>query len=165
MPGIDLHTHTVYSDGTLTPLELIALARDRGVAVIGLTDHDTTDGLDEATTAGSELGVEVVPGVEFSTVRDEEGMHVLCYYVDLTDPELLAELRRLQEDRSLLRYIGRYVFLCGRESCRLSREGDTSGSSVVPGSVVRWRRRYPDSSSIRDSWSGDLRFHRLYLSN
>jgi len=99
MPGIDLHTHTVYSDGTLTPLELIALARDRGMAVIGLTDHDTTDGLDEATTAGSELGVEVVPGVEFSTVRDEEGMHILCYYVDLTDPELLAELRRLQEDR------------------------------------------------------------------
>ena len=99
MPGIDLHTHTVYSDGTLTPTELVWLARDRGLDTVALTDHDTTNGLVEATAAGSEAGVEVVPGVELSTVRDGEGVHVLCYLIDLAHPEFLAELQRLRDDR------------------------------------------------------------------
>jgi hypothetical protein len=99
MPGIDLHTHTVYSDGTLTPRELLELARDRGLDVVAVTDHDTTDGLMEAAEAGAELGIEVVPGVEFSTVREGDGVHVLCYCMDPTHPELVAELRRLREDR------------------------------------------------------------------
>ena len=51
MPGSDLHTHTVYSDGTFTPAELMALAAQRGLDVVALTDHDTTDGLPEAETA------------------------------------------------------------------------------------------------------------------
>ena len=59
MPGIDLHTHTVYSDGTFTPTELIALARDRGLDGVAVTDHDTTNGLVEAGAAGAEAGVEV----------------------------------------------------------------------------------------------------------
>ena len=99
MPGIDLHTHTVYSDGTFTPAELIALARDRGLDIVAVTDHDTTNGLMEATAAGAEAGVEVVPGVELSTVRDGEGVHLLCYFMDLAHPELMAELQRLRDDR------------------------------------------------------------------
>jgi len=97
--GIDLHTHTVYSDGTFTPAQLIALAGERDVATLALTDHDTTDGLQEAMTAGAEKGVEVVPGVEFSTVHSGEGVHILCYFMDPADPGLVAELRRLREDR------------------------------------------------------------------
>ena len=99
MPGIDLHTHTVYSDGTFTPTELIALARDRGLDRVAVTDHDTTNGIVEAGAAGAEAGVEVVPGVELSTVRDGEGVHVLCYYMDLAHPEFMAELQRLRDDR------------------------------------------------------------------
>jgi predicted metal-dependent phosphoesterase TrpH len=99
MPGIDLHTHTVYSDGTFTPHELLELARDRGLDVVALTDHDTTDGLADASSAGDEMGVEVIPGVEFSTVRERDGVHILCYLMDPTHPELIAELRRLREDR------------------------------------------------------------------
>jgi predicted metal-dependent phosphoesterase TrpH len=99
MSGIDLHTHTVYSDGTFTPAELIALARDRGLDTVALTDHDTTTGLMEAAAAGGEANVEVVPGVELSTVRDGEGVHVLCYLMDLANPEFLAELQRLRDDR------------------------------------------------------------------
>jgi 3',5'-nucleoside bisphosphate phosphatase len=99
MAGIDLHTHTNYSDGTFEPRESIELARERGLETIAVTDHDTTRGLAEAFAAGAELGVEVVPGVEFSTIYNGEGVHVLCYYMDADHPDLAAELQRLQDDR------------------------------------------------------------------
>jgi predicted metal-dependent phosphoesterase TrpH len=99
MPGIDLHVHTTYSDGTLTPPEAVHLARERGLDILAITDHDTIDGLSEAFVAGAEAGVQVVPGVEFSTVRDGEGVHVLAYFMDLDAPVFVAELRRLREDR------------------------------------------------------------------
>jgi predicted metal-dependent phosphoesterase TrpH len=99
VPGIDLHTHTVYSDGTFSPRELLELARHRALDVVAVTDHDTTDGLAEAFASGEEMGVEVIPGVEFSTVREGDGVHTLCYLMDPLHPELVAELRRLREDR------------------------------------------------------------------
>jgi 3',5'-nucleoside bisphosphate phosphatase len=97
--GIDLHTHSLYSDGTFTPRELLELARERGLGTVALTDHDTTNGLAEAAAAGEESGVEVVPGVEFSTVYNGEGVHILCYFMDPAYPDLMTELRRLQDDR------------------------------------------------------------------
>ena len=66
---------------------------------MAVTDHDTTNGLVEARAAGAEAGVEVVPGVELSTVRGGEGVHVLCYLMDLGHTEFLAELQRLRDDR------------------------------------------------------------------
>jgi predicted metal-dependent phosphoesterase TrpH len=99
MTRIDLHSHTNYSDGTFTPGEAVSLARERGLDVLAVTDHDTIGGLGEAFEAGADLGVEVVPGVELSTVYEGEGVHILCYYMDVEDPELRAELRRLQDDR------------------------------------------------------------------
>ena len=59
---IDLHAHTTYSDGTLSPRELVELAAEIGLSAVAVTDHDSIDGLDEALAAGAELGVEVVPG-------------------------------------------------------------------------------------------------------
>jgi predicted metal-dependent phosphoesterase TrpH len=99
MGGTDLHTHSLYSDGTFSPRELLTLARERGLDAVALTDHDTTSGLAEAAAAGGELGIEVVPGVEFSTIYGGEGVHVLCYYMDPHDPDLAAELQRLRDDR------------------------------------------------------------------
>jgi predicted metal-dependent phosphoesterase TrpH len=96
---IDLHTHSIHSDGTFTPRELLALARSRGLATVALTDHDTTAGLEEAVTVAAELDLELVPGVEFSTVRSGQGVHILCYFMDPGQPEFAAELRRLQDDR------------------------------------------------------------------
>jgi predicted metal-dependent phosphoesterase TrpH len=97
--GIDLHTHTLHSDGTFSPRQLVELARERGLDVLAVTDHDTTGGLAEAFLAGADLGVEIVPGVELSTVREGHGIHVLSYYVDEDNPDLAAELQRLREDR------------------------------------------------------------------
>ncbi len=100
MPGIDLHTHSVYSDGTFTPTELLRVAGDRGLDVIALTDHDTMNGLDEASDAAAELDVELVPGIELSTVYEGKGVHILCYYPDPDDAALRRELDRLRDERS-----------------------------------------------------------------
>lgn len=99
MSGIDLHVHTLYSDGTFTPREALDLARERALDVLAITDHDTIDGLAEAFEAGAELAIQVVPGVEFSTIHDGEGLHLLAYYMDLEDRAFQEELQRLREDR------------------------------------------------------------------
>ena len=79
MPGIDLHVHTRYSDGTFTPEEALSLAGELGLDVLAITDHDTTAGLAEAADAGASRGIRVVPGVEFSTVRNGEGVRTKPY--------------------------------------------------------------------------------------
>jgi 3',5'-nucleoside bisphosphate phosphatase len=99
MTRIDLHTHSTHSDGTLAPAEVIRLGAERDLDVVALTDHDTTDGLPEALATGLEVGVEVVPGVEFSAEYLGTSVHILCYWMDADDPALQLELRRLREDR------------------------------------------------------------------
>lgn len=99
MPGIDLHTHSNRSDGTFEPAEVIRRAAGLGLEVVALTDHDTTGGLEEAEATGDQMGVEVVPGVEFSAEYDGTSVHVLCYWPDVDDAELQTELQRLRDDR------------------------------------------------------------------
>jgi predicted metal-dependent phosphoesterase TrpH len=96
---IDLHTHSSVSDGTDTPAELVAKARGVGLDVVGLTDHDTFDGLDEAVAAGKRLGVEVVRGMELSCSRRGNSVHVLAYGADPADSELAAEMARVRDGR------------------------------------------------------------------
>ena len=78
MPRIDLYAHSNRSDGTFAPAEVVRLASERDLDVVALTDHDTTDGLDEALVTGAELGVEVVPGIE-PAEHEATSVHVLCY--------------------------------------------------------------------------------------
>jgi predicted metal-dependent phosphoesterase TrpH len=96
---IDLHAHTIYSDGTFTPTESVRLALERGLTVLSISDHDSTEGLAEAFRAADGTGLEIVPGVEFSTVLEGHGIHVLAYWMDLQDGPFQAELRRLRDDR------------------------------------------------------------------
>jgi predicted metal-dependent phosphoesterase TrpH len=99
MPRIDLHTHSDESDGTFTPSEVVRRAAELGLDVVALTDHDTTSGLGEATEAAREVGVELVPGVEFSAEHQATSVHVLCYWMDVSNEELQTELQRLRDDR------------------------------------------------------------------
>jgi predicted metal-dependent phosphoesterase TrpH len=99
MPRIDLHAHSDRSDGTFAPAEVVRLASERGLDVVALTDHDTTDGLDEALAAGTELGVEVVPGIELSAEYEATSVHVLSYWMDPSSADLHAELARLRDER------------------------------------------------------------------
>ncbi|MDA8233472.1 MAG: PHP domain-containing protein [Clostridia bacterium] len=97
---IDLHVHTTASDGTLTPGELVALAREKGLRAVAITDHDTVDGVGEALEAGSRLGIEVIPGVEISVDHKGGEMHILGYYFNPQSPYLLEQLNLLQEYRN-----------------------------------------------------------------
>ena len=98
MDLVDLHTHTVFSDGTFTPTETVELAVERGLIALSISDHDSTEGLTEAFEAADGTDLELVPGVEFSTVRDGHGMHVLAYWAE-GDVEFQEELARLRDDR------------------------------------------------------------------
>ncbi|MEK3730993.1 MULTISPECIES: PHP domain-containing protein [unclassified Paenibacillus] len=95
----DLHTHTRASDGMNTPEENVRLARERGLAALAITDHDTVAGIEEALLAGERDGLTVVPGVEISTMAGGQDIHVLGYYVDHRDETLLARLSELRQTR------------------------------------------------------------------
>jgi 3',5'-nucleoside bisphosphate phosphatase len=96
---IDLHTHSSVSDGTDTPSELVGKARAVGLDVVGLTDHDTFDGLDEAVAEGVRRGVHVVRGMELSCSRRGSSVHVLAYGTDPANPGLAAEMARVRDGR------------------------------------------------------------------
>lgn len=97
---VDLHSHTTASDGSLTPTQLVALARTAGVGVLGITDHDTIDGLAEAEAAAAGTELSVVPGVEFSAEHSPGTMHLLGYFIDRESSELLGSLEGLRGDRN-----------------------------------------------------------------
>jgi 3',5'-nucleoside bisphosphate phosphatase len=99
MNQIDLHTHTTASDGVLSPAQLIARAAHLGLKVLAITDHDTTDGVTEAAQAAQAAGIELIPGVEINTDVPGNEVHVLGYYVDVTQQSFVDELARLREGR------------------------------------------------------------------
>lgn len=84
---IELHTHTTYSDGILTPQKLVERATNAGVKALAITDHDTLHGWDEAIAAAIPYDLEIIPGVELSTVHNGRSLHILGYY---PQKELLA---------------------------------------------------------------------------
>ena len=94
----DLHTHSTASDGQYSPSELVARAKARGIDALALTDHDTTDGIAEATAVGEQLGVRVIPGVELSA-KEYYTFHILGYAYDPAAPELAALCARVKHRR------------------------------------------------------------------
>lgn len=77
---LELHCHTTFSDGTLTPTELVNAAVKAGVQALAITDHDTLAGWDEAIAAATSYNLEIVPGLELSTVHNNHSMHILGFY-------------------------------------------------------------------------------------
>ena len=97
---IDLHTHTDRSDGTDSPGDLVRRAHHHRIDVLGLTDHDTTDGWGEAGALAEELGVALVPGIEISCTFVGYGVHLLGYLPDPTYEPLATELQRVLDGRN-----------------------------------------------------------------
>jgi predicted metal-dependent phosphoesterase TrpH len=96
---IDLHTHTTASDGTLSPRQVVQLAKSKGLSAVAITDHDTLSGIDEFMDAGQKEGLEVVPGIEINADFSEGTLHILGYFVDWHTPELRDRLRAMEESR------------------------------------------------------------------
>ena len=101
---IDLHLHTLASDGRLTPTELIQLVVKQGLKTVSITDHDSTEGLAEAYEAAKELpDLRIIPGIEMSADLPGNEVHVLGYFLDYHDVEFqatLTEFRRGRVDRA-----------------------------------------------------------------
>jgi predicted metal-dependent phosphoesterase TrpH len=103
MGRIDLHIHTTASDGVLSPAQVVRVALDKGLEAIAITDHDTTDGVDQAMAAARGERLEVIPGIELSAEEGAREVHVLGYYIDHQDQTLqerLAVLRRARRERA-----------------------------------------------------------------
>ncbi len=96
---IDLHTHSSASDGTLSPSELAAAAKARGLSAIALTDHDTTSGLDDFIKAGKELSLKVVPGVEIACSWYGFSLHLAALFIDHANADLQAMLNGIRQAR------------------------------------------------------------------
>jgi predicted metal-dependent phosphoesterase TrpH len=97
----DLHTHTYYSDGALSPAELVARAAELGLSVISITDHDSIEGVAEAREQGARLGVEVIPGVELSATLGTKDIHILGYLFDPCNEHLLNTLELFRRERMI----------------------------------------------------------------
>jgi 3',5'-nucleoside bisphosphate phosphatase len=99
MSRIDLHLHTTHSDGSFSPTEVLRLAHMAGVTALAITDHDIVSGIPEAITAGAELGIEIIPGVEISSRVGNSELHILGYCLRWQDPELNRRMAALRESR------------------------------------------------------------------
>ncbi len=97
---VDLHLHTVYSDGSWEPQTVAERAFQVGLRIIAITDHDGVGGIDEATEAGERLGLRVIPGIELSALHRGIETHVLGYFIDHREPGLLRELDSIAKARS-----------------------------------------------------------------
>lgn len=94
----DLHMHSTVSDGQYAPAEVIKLAKQAGVEVVALTDHDTVAGVPEAVETGKRLGISVLAGVEFSAA-EYPNLHILGYGVDIKNQALQTLCASMQKSR------------------------------------------------------------------
>ena len=99
MSRIDLHTHTNFSDGSFSPTALVKLAHQKGLHILAITDHDTTEGLTEAMEATQSLPLELIPGIELSAEFQGRETHILGYFIDLSDSQFQTRLERLRATR------------------------------------------------------------------
>jgi len=98
---IDLHNHSYYSDGVLSPSEVVRLAKNEGCDVFALTDHDTTDGLIEAQKQADAIGLKLIHGVEISAMWSNMTIHIVGLGIDIDNKTLQAGLQQHQEFRQL----------------------------------------------------------------
>lgn len=97
---VDLHLHTQASDGNLSPAELVNLCAERGLKIIAVSDHDSTEGLPEAYDAARRHnGLEIIPAIELSTDVPGSEIHILGYFIDTSDAEFQQTLTRFREGR------------------------------------------------------------------
>ena len=97
----DLHTHTIASDGTKTNRELLTMAKERGLDLISITDHDTCIHVEENYNISKELGIRYIPGIELSTLEQNRSVHILGYFTDdsYKNEEMMNYYKFIKESR------------------------------------------------------------------
>ncbi|WP_299982758.1 PHP domain-containing protein [uncultured Pseudoteredinibacter sp.] len=97
----DLHSHSDYSDGILSPSELVSRAYEQSVNVLALTDHDTLAGIAQAQAAASSCGLDLIPGIEFSCQWNGRGIHIVGLNIDTGNEQLLSAVEEQRQRREL----------------------------------------------------------------
>lgn len=96
----DMHTHTIYSDGLMSPKDLVDLGIKVGLNGLAITDHDEVEGIHEAIGRSKNYkDFYVIPGIEFGCNMNDEEVHILGYFIDYKDKDLLSLLKKLHESR------------------------------------------------------------------
>jgi len=153
---IDLHMHTTASDGRLTAAALIARAAKAHLTTIAVTDHDTVASIAEATALGKKVGIRVVPGIEITAVDRGRDVHVLGYFFDPDDDDLLAFLisqralrvTRVREIAARLADLNMFIDIDNV----LMEAATRPGSSVGRPQIARELMRAGYLSSVQDAF-------------
>jgi predicted metal-dependent phosphoesterase TrpH len=137
----DLHLHSVVSDGTEAPAEVVAAAHRHGLRTVALTDHDTTSGWAQAAEAATSLGMTFIPGMELSARYEWRSVHVLAYLVDPDDAALRAMTDRIRESRltrarQMAERIGRDYDLTWDDIAAQTSAGTTVGRPHIADALV-----------------------------
>ena len=99
MKFADLHLHTLFSDGTFTPEELVLRAQNTGLACIALTDHDSVEGCERAAAACAKVQMDFIPGAELTAEHEDTEVHILGYFLDTKNKVLLDRIAKFQAVR------------------------------------------------------------------
>jgi 3',5'-nucleoside bisphosphate phosphatase len=95
----DLHIHSNFSDGKYSPTEILQKAKEKGFSAISITDHDNINGIETALQSSGEIGIEVIPGIEFSTDFKGKEVHILAYFIDYNDTSLIDFVKDIRNSR------------------------------------------------------------------
>ena len=136
MKTCDLHTHSVFSDGTFTPAELIQEALDRGLSALALTDHNTITGLDEFIAAADGKSLDIVPGVEFTTAYQGTELHILGLFI------------RPESFKAVNEYINEAVILKEESNYRLIKRLRDRGYSISYVEVLEGSKGHVNRANI-----------------
>ncbi|HSK46450.1 MAG TPA: PHP domain-containing protein [Coriobacteriia bacterium] len=149
----DLHVHSTASDGTARPADLVALALERGLRVLAITDHDSVEGLPEALDAAKGTPLTLIPALELSAVQEGRDVHILGYFVRHDDAALAAQLADMREARlnravSMVRLLGESGYELDVDSVLELSDGGAVGRSHVARALVDAGH----AESIRDAF-------------
>lgn len=140
---VDLHIHTWFSDGSISPTDVVKQAKALGYDRIAITDHDGTDGIEEAVAAGKKAGLQVIPGIELAT-ETEDGieLHILGYQIDVADEHLKAVLEDLKVKRNrrnekLLALLDQQGYPLSKEDLMLRPNQCFIGKPIIARAMVK----------------------------
>ena len=149
----DLHCHSTASDGTLSPTELVLRAAEKGVSVLALTDHDTVAGIAEARAQAAKNGIELISGVEISTLWQGRSIHIVGLDFDIEHPamqQLLANQAKLRDQRA--RAIGEKLAKIGLENAYEQAKQLAQGGEVTRAHYARYLLQMEKVSNIQQAF-------------
>ncbi len=154
VPGVDLHTHSTASDGTLSPGDVVRLAAEAGLTAVALTDHDTVAGVAEAAAVAAELGLDFLSGIEVTAAFPRPGtMHLLAYGFDVSHPAMVRLTGRLAVARAeRAEQIVRRLNRLGVDLTLGDVEAEAAGGSIGRPHVARVLVRRGHAVSHRDAF-------------